>query len=382
MAESLSVPTATSVHPVPAKLLEVNRQIINNQLGRTTGGKVSFTHLIGWAVVRALQAVPALNSTLRGRLRRQGDARASSATSTSASASPSTWRGPTASRALFVPCLKNADELEFAAFLHAYEDLVRKVRTNKLTVDDFSGVTVTITNPGRSAPPSPSPASCPGKGRSSASVRSPTRPSTPPPTRPPSPSSACRKVVVLTSTYDHRVIQGAESGLFLSRVARAPRRRARLLRRDLRLALRPLPARPLAPGRQPVQPRRRRARPARQAGGRPAADQHLPGARPPDGAPRSAPAARPPPAQGARPAHLRAHGLRPRAPLRHRGARRRDRAAARAHPRHPAGRLLQDDRHRVHAHPGSRPEALDPGARGGCARHPQRRESSATSWSG
>ncbi|MGH8980608.1 MAG: 2-oxoglutarate dehydrogenase E1 subunit family protein, partial [Acidimicrobiales bacterium] len=63
MTASLSVPTATSVRTVPAKLLEVNRQILNNQLARTTGAKVSLTHLIGYAVVRGLQAVPALNSS-------------------------------------------------------------------------------------------------------------------------------------------------------------------------------------------------------------------------------------------------------------------------------------------------------------------------------
>src|SRR5580658_7003498 len=63
MVESLSVPTATSVRTVPARLLEVNRQILNNQLARTTGAKVSFTHLIGYAVVRALYDVPALNAT-------------------------------------------------------------------------------------------------------------------------------------------------------------------------------------------------------------------------------------------------------------------------------------------------------------------------------
>ena len=96
MVASLSVPTATSVHPVPAKLLEVNRQIINNQLGRTTGGKVSFTHIIGWAVVRALQAVPALNSSFVADFDGAGTPPASSATSTSGSASPSTPSAPTA----------------------------------------------------------------------------------------------------------------------------------------------------------------------------------------------------------------------------------------------------------------------------------------------
>ena len=63
MEASLGVPTATSVRVAPAKLLEVNRVIVNNQLFRTTGGKVSFTHLIGYAVVKGLRAVPAMNAT-------------------------------------------------------------------------------------------------------------------------------------------------------------------------------------------------------------------------------------------------------------------------------------------------------------------------------
>ena len=56
MEASLEVPTATSVRAVPAKLLEVNRQILNNHLKRGLGGKVSFTHLIGYAVLRALRS--------------------------------------------------------------------------------------------------------------------------------------------------------------------------------------------------------------------------------------------------------------------------------------------------------------------------------------
>src|ERR1700689_1765183 len=48
MEASLAVPTATSVRTVPARLLEVNRLILNNQLARTTGAKVSFTHIIGY----------------------------------------------------------------------------------------------------------------------------------------------------------------------------------------------------------------------------------------------------------------------------------------------------------------------------------------------
>src|SRR5437763_9916347 len=56
MEASLHVPTATSVRTIPAKLLEENRRVINDYLSRGRGGKVSFTHIIGWAIVRALQS--------------------------------------------------------------------------------------------------------------------------------------------------------------------------------------------------------------------------------------------------------------------------------------------------------------------------------------
>ena len=56
MDASLQVPTATSVRAVPAKLLSDNRIVINNHLARGRGGKVSFTHLIGYALVRAVAA--------------------------------------------------------------------------------------------------------------------------------------------------------------------------------------------------------------------------------------------------------------------------------------------------------------------------------------
>ena len=217
MAESLSVPTATSVHPVPAKLLEVNRQIINNQLGRTTGGKVSFTHLIGWAVVRALQAVPALNSTFVADFDGKGTPGVIRHKHVGLGLAVDVEK-PDGSRALFVPCLKNADELEFAAFLHAYEDLVRKVRTNKLTVDDFSGVTVTVTNPGTLGTTQSVPRLMPGQG----AIIGVGALAYPPEYAAADPAALAElgvsKVVVLTSTYDHRIIQGAESGMFLSRV--------------------------------------------------------------------------------------------------------------------------------------------------------------------
>src|SRR3712207_6028234 len=60
---SRSVPTATSVRSIPVKLLWDNRIVINNHLARARGGKVSFTHLIGYALVRALREMPDMNHT-------------------------------------------------------------------------------------------------------------------------------------------------------------------------------------------------------------------------------------------------------------------------------------------------------------------------------
>jgi 2-oxoglutarate decarboxylase len=217
MTASLTVPTATSVHPVPAKLLEVNRQIINNQLARTTGGKVSFTHLIGWAVVRALQAVPALNSTFLAEIAKTGTAGVVHHEHVGLGIAVDVERSD-GSHSLLVPCVKRADELDFAGFLHAYEDLVRKVRTNKLSVDDFSGVTVTITNPGTLGTTQSVPRLMPGQGAiiGVGSLAYPAEFAAADPAA--LAELGVSKVVVLTSTYDHRVIQGAESGLFLTRM--------------------------------------------------------------------------------------------------------------------------------------------------------------------
>jgi len=217
MRQSLSVPTATSVHPIPAKLLEVNRQIINNQLARTTGGKVSFTHLIGWAVVRGLQAVPALNSTFVADIDGEGTPGVLRHEHIGLGLAVDVEKAD-GSRTLLVPCVARADTFEFVTFLHAYEDVVRKVRTNKLSPDDFAGVTVTITNPGTLGTTQSVPRLMPGQG----AIIGVGSLAYPPEFAAADPAALAElgvsKVVALTSTYDHRVIQGAESGLFLARV--------------------------------------------------------------------------------------------------------------------------------------------------------------------
>ncbi|MEA3075940.1 MAG: multifunctional 2-oxoglutarate metabolism enzyme [Actinomycetota bacterium] len=214
MTASLTVPTATSVRPVPAKLLEVNRKIANNHLQRSRGGKLSFTHLIGYAVVQALKDVPALNNTY---VEQDGK--------------PAIVRNPhvglglavdvpksDGSRTLMVPVIKNADTMDFHEFWQAYEELIRKVKTNKITVDDFSGATVTLTNPGTIGTVSSVPRLMPGQGAiiGVGALDYPAEYSGADPAT--LAELGISKVLTITSTYDHRIIQGAESGLFLQRV--------------------------------------------------------------------------------------------------------------------------------------------------------------------
>jgi 2-oxoglutarate dehydrogenase E1 component len=217
MVASLEVPTATSVHPVPARMLEVNRLIINNQLARTTGGKVSFTHLIGWAVVKALTAVPALNSSFVADVDGKGTPGVIRHEHVGLGIAIDLERSD-GTRTLLVPCLKEADTYDFSGFLRAYEDLVRRSRTGKITPDDFAGVTVTITNPGTLGTTQSVPRLMPGQGAiiGVGALAYPTEYSAADPAV--IAELGISKVVTLTSTYDHRIIQGAESGLFLSYV--------------------------------------------------------------------------------------------------------------------------------------------------------------------
>jgi 2-oxoglutarate dehydrogenase E1 component len=214
MEASLQVPTATSVRSAPAKLLEVNRQILNNHLARTRGGKVSFTHLIGYAVVRALQSVPNMNSSYgvvdgKPAVVRHEHVNLGLAID---------MQKDDGSRTLVVPNIKQADTLDFAAFHAAYEDLIRKARTNKLAVDDFAGTTVSITNPGTVGTEHSVPRLMPGQGVI-VGVGAIAYPIAYEGADPQTLAEiGVSKVVTLTSTYDHRVIQGAESGEFLGRI--------------------------------------------------------------------------------------------------------------------------------------------------------------------
>ena len=215
MEASLGVPTATSYREVPAKLLEVNRRVINNYLGRQRGGKVSFTHLIGWAVVRAVaDEVPAMNA---GFLEHEGTPMVVRHAHLGLGLAVDVAKAD-GSRTLLVPCIRDADTLDFNGFWGAYEDLIRKVRTNKLSPDDFAGVTMTLTNPGTIGTVASVPRLMPGQGVivGVGTIDFPAQYAGADPAA--LAGMGVSKVVTVSSTYDHRIIQGAESGLFLKRV--------------------------------------------------------------------------------------------------------------------------------------------------------------------
>ncbi|WP_106238900.1 multifunctional oxoglutarate decarboxylase/oxoglutarate dehydrogenase thiamine pyrophosphate-binding subunit/dihydrolipoyllysine-residue succinyltransferase subunit [Allonocardiopsis opalescens] len=213
MAASLEVPTATSVRAVPAKLLVDNRIVINNHLRRGRGGKISFTHLIGFAVVRALRDLPEMNHAFG---EQDGKPVLIQPRHVNLGLAIDVKKGD--QRQLLVPNIKKADTLDFRQFWTAYEEVVRKARAGSLGVDDFSGTTISLTNPGTIGTVHSVPRLMQGQGTivgvgameypaefQGASEETLSR-------------LAVSKIMTLTSTYDHRIIQGAQSGDFLRRV--------------------------------------------------------------------------------------------------------------------------------------------------------------------
>ena len=214
MTASLAVPTATSVRAVPAKLLVDNRIVINNHLRRGRGGKVSFTHLIGYAVVKALVAMPEMNLAYA---EENGKPAISRPDHVNLGLAIDVRTGD-GGRQLLVPNLKAAEEMDFRQFWTTYEDTVRRARAGKLAVADFGGTTATLTNPGTIGTEHSVPRLLAGQGcivgvgameypaaYAGASEETLSR-------------LAISKSVTLTSTYDHRIIQGAQSGEFLKRI--------------------------------------------------------------------------------------------------------------------------------------------------------------------
>ena len=211
---SLSVPTATSVRSLPVKLLIDQRVVINNHLRRARGGKVSYTHIIGYAMVRALETVPEMNNgyeMVDGKPTMVVPAHVNLGLAID-------MPKPDGTRQLLVPSIKSCERLDFAQFWTAYEEMVKKARSGSLTLEDFAGTTITLTNPGTIGTNHSVPRLMQGQGAiiGVGSMEYPPEFQGSDPDRLSEMSVA--KVMTLTSTYDHRVIQGAQSGLYLARL--------------------------------------------------------------------------------------------------------------------------------------------------------------------
>jgi 2-oxoglutarate dehydrogenase E1 component len=214
MEGSLTVPTATSVRAIPAKLMIDNRIVINNHLKRSRGGKVSFTHIIAFAMIKAVRAMPEMNAFF-------GDIDGKPAIGKPEHINLGVaidLAKEDGSRQLLVPSIKGCEELDFGQFWNAYEAVIKKARGGSLTVEDFAGTTMSITNPGTIGTVHSVPRLVQGQGLilgvgamdypaefQGASEQTLIE-------------MAVSKVITLTSTYDHRIIQGAQSGDFLRRM--------------------------------------------------------------------------------------------------------------------------------------------------------------------
>src|SRR5690349_22422884 len=199
MTDSLTVPTATSFREITVDVLDARRKDLNAQLA-AAGKKFSYTHLIGFAIARAARDLPVMTHAFQeveGKAYRFDPHAVNLGLAVDVEKKDGT-------RALVVPVIRHAESMDFATFHASYETLVEKARTNRLLPDDFAGTTITLTNPGTigtvaSVPRLP-------KGQGSIIATGATR------------TVGSAKVMTITSTYDHRIIQGAESGMFLRRL--------------------------------------------------------------------------------------------------------------------------------------------------------------------
>ncbi len=196
MTESLTVPTATSFRDIAAATLDARRKALNAQLA-ASGKKISFTHLIGYAIVQAAKRFQVMThhfQDIDGKPHRVDPGGIGLGLAVDVEKKDG-------SRALVVPVIKHAETMDFAAFHAAYEAIVEKARTNRLMPDDFAGGTIQLTNPGTLGTVASVPRLMKGQGSiiATGTIR----------------DIAGAKIITITSTYDHRIIQGAESGMFL-----------------------------------------------------------------------------------------------------------------------------------------------------------------------
>ena len=214
MEQSLTVPTATSFRNVPVKVLEENRRIINEHLAAQGHGKVSFTHIIAWAIVSAAKIYPHMNfgfgvvNGVPSRLEHEN-------INLGIAIDIEKKDG---SRNLLVPNIKGGNAMNFAQFFAAYNEQVKKARDGKLEIADFQGTTISLTNPGTIGTAASNPRLMSGQSAiiATGAIEYPAEYQAMTPAA--LSQLGISKTLTITSTYDHRVIQGAESGMFLAKI--------------------------------------------------------------------------------------------------------------------------------------------------------------------
>jgi len=214
MTASLSIPTATSQRQVPVRIVEENRNLINKQRALQGKSKLSFTHLIAWAIVKALKSNPSLNHAFA---ENEGQPFRVLRTQVNIGLAVDV-AGKDGGRSLMVPNIKNANGMSFAQFAAAYDDVVARARTSKLQLADFQGTSISLTNPGTVGTLGSVPRLVPGQGAiiATGAIDFPAEFA--------GASEETRallglsKVLMITCTCDHRIIQGAESGAFLAKL--------------------------------------------------------------------------------------------------------------------------------------------------------------------
>jgi 2-oxoglutarate dehydrogenase E1 component len=213
MNESRAVPTATSFRTVAVDTLDAKRKALNGVL-KERGMKVSFTHLVAWAIVQAARDFPVMVRTFE---ERDGKPFAIEGGAVNLGIAVDVERKD-GSHSLMVPAIKGADGFDFAGFHSYYEDLITRTRESKLSPDDFQGTNISLTNPGGIGTVASVPRLMSGQSAiiATGSIAYPAEWSHAGPER--IRQLGVSKVMTLTSTYDHRVIQGAESGAFLRRI--------------------------------------------------------------------------------------------------------------------------------------------------------------------
>lgn len=212
MEESLTVPTATSQRPIPVKVLEENRSIINAHRLKNHQGKVSFTHLVAWAIIQALKKFPRLNDSFA--VTENGAVRVHREEINLGLAIDITKKD--GSHTLLVPNVKNAGALGFAEFLTGYDTVVKRAREGKLQISDFQDTTISLTNPGTLGTVASIPRLMAGQSMiiATGAIEYPAEYRAM--ALPTLSQLGISRTLTITNTYDHRIIQGAESGVFLA----------------------------------------------------------------------------------------------------------------------------------------------------------------------